>query len=215
MRLPPRGRSPSASRGERSGETGARRTATARGDRPRRIWGPIEAFDGTALAVRAAGPPDGPIVLFSHGFSLDMTTWREQWSDLGDEFRCIALDHRAHGRSEVPGTGDVSLRSMGRDLATVLDAVAPDRRVVVIGHSMGAMAILALAEQRPDLFGPRIGGVAFLGTSASDLLRGAMGGVTHLLRPRLGSVARPLAAWTASAGRSSPVRRRCRPSSRA
>jgi pimeloyl-ACP methyl ester carboxylesterase len=118
-----------------------------------------------------------------------MTTWREQWSDLGDEFRCIALDHRAHGRSEVPPSGDVSLRSMARDLATVLEAVAPDRRVVMIGHSMGAMAIIALAEQRPDLFGPRIAGVAFLGASASDLLRGAMGGVTDLLRPRLGSLA--------------------------
>ena len=151
--------------------------------------GPIEAFDGTELDVRAAGSQEGSILLVSHGFSLDMTTWREQWSDLGDEFRCIALDHRAHGRSEVPPTGDVSLRSMGRDLATVLDAVAPDRRVVIVGHSMGAMAILALAEQRPDLFGPRIGGIVLLGASASDLLRGAMGGVTDLLRPRLGSLA--------------------------
>jgi pimeloyl-ACP methyl ester carboxylesterase len=151
--------------------------------------GPIEAFDGTKLAVSAAGPADSPVVLFSHGFSLDMTTWREQWTDLGDEFRCVALDHRAHGRSEVPPTGDVTLRSMGRDLATVLDAVAPDRPAVLIGHSMGAMAILALAEQRPDLFGERIAGVALVGASASDLLRGAMGGVTELLRPRLGSLA--------------------------
>ena len=151
--------------------------------------GPVEAFDGTRLAVRAAGPTDGPLLLFSHGFSLDMTTWREQWADLGDEFRCVALDHRAHGHSDVPSTGDVGLRSMGRDLATVLEAVAPDRRVVVIGHSMGAMAILALAEQRPDLFGPTISGVVLLGASASDLLRGAMGGVTELLRPRLGSIA--------------------------
>jgi pimeloyl-ACP methyl ester carboxylesterase len=118
-----------------------------------------------------------------------MTTWREQWSDLGDEFRCVALDHRAHGRTEVPSSGDVTLRSMGRDLATVLDAVAPDRRAVLIGHSMGAMAILALAEQRPDLFGERIAGVALLGASASDLLRGALGGVTDVLRPRLGSLA--------------------------
>ena len=165
----------------------------AGGDRewgpPPEDLGPVEAFDGTRLAVRAAGPPDGPILLFSHGFSLDMTTWREQWSDLGDEFRCVALDHRAHGRSEIPPTGDVSLRSMGRDLVTVLDAVAPDRRVVLVGHSMGAMAVLAIAEQRPDLFGPKIAGVAFLGASASDLLRGAMGGVTELLRPRLGSLA--------------------------
>jgi pimeloyl-ACP methyl ester carboxylesterase len=127
--------------------------------------------------------------VFSHGFSLDMTTWREQWSDLADEFRCVALDHRAHGRSEVPPTGDISLRSMGRDLATVLDVVAPNRPAMLIGHSMGAMAILALAEQRPDLFGTRIAGVVLLGASASDLLRGAMGGVTELLRPRLGSLA--------------------------
>ncbi len=151
--------------------------------------GPIEAFDGTELAVRGAGPAEAPLLLFSHGFSLDMTTWREQWSDLGDEFRCVALDHRAHGRTEVPSTGDVTLRSMGRDLATVLDAVAPDRPAILIGHSMGAMAILALAEQRPDLFGERIAGVALLGASASDLLRGALGGVTDILRPRLGSLA--------------------------
>jgi pimeloyl-ACP methyl ester carboxylesterase len=151
--------------------------------------GPVAASDGTKLAVRAAGPPDGPLLLFSHGFSLDMTTWREQWSDLGDEFRCVALDHRAHGRSEVPATGDVSLRSMGRDLATVLEAVAPDRPAVLIGHSMGAMAILAMAEQRLDLFGTRVAGVALLGASAADLLRGAMGGVTERLRPRLGSLA--------------------------
>jgi pimeloyl-ACP methyl ester carboxylesterase len=170
-----------------------RRGRPAGGDRawgpPPEDLGPIEAFDGTELAVRAAGSQEGSILLFSHGFSLDMTTWREQWSDLGDEFRCIALDHRAHGRSELPSTGDVSLRSMGRDLATVLDAVAPDRRVVIVGHSMGAMAILAMAEQRPDLFGPRIAGVALIGASAADLLRGAMGGVTELLRPRLGSLA--------------------------
>ena len=151
--------------------------------------GPVVAFDGTELAVRAAGSPDAPLLLFSHGFSLDMTTWHQQWADLSDEFRCVALDHRAHGRSEVPPTGDVSLRSMGRDLATVLETIGTDRRVVLIGHSMGGMAILTLAEQRPDLFGDRIAGVALLGTSADDLLRGAMGNVSNLLRPRLGSFA--------------------------
>jgi pimeloyl-ACP methyl ester carboxylesterase len=151
--------------------------------------GPVRAFDGTRLAVRATGPAGAPVLLFSHGFSLDMTTWREQWTELSDAYRCLLLDHRGHGRSEIPASGDVSLRSMGRDLGSVLDALVPDGPVVVVGHSMGAMAILALAEQRPELFGPRIAGVAVLGASASDLLRGAMGGVTELLRPRLGSLA--------------------------
>jgi hypothetical protein len=44
--------------------------------------GPIVSFDGTELAVRAAGPVDAPVMLFVHGFSLDMTTWHEQWLDL-------------------------------------------------------------------------------------------------------------------------------------
>ncbi|HET9672393.1 MAG TPA: alpha/beta hydrolase [Actinomycetota bacterium] len=151
--------------------------------------GPISAFDGTGLAVRAAGDPRAPVLLFSHGFSLDMTTWREQWVELGDAFRCVALDHRAHGRSGIPETGDVTIRSMARDLASVLDAVAPEAPAILVGHSMGAIAILALAEQRPELFGPRVAGVALIGASASDLLRGAMGGVTELLRPRFGSLA--------------------------
>jgi pimeloyl-ACP methyl ester carboxylesterase len=78
---------------------------------------------------------------------------------------------------------------MGRDIAAVLDAVAPDRPALVIGHSMGAMAIVAMAEQRPEIFGSRIVGVALIGASSSDLLHGAMGSIVELLRPRLGTFA--------------------------
>jgi pimeloyl-ACP methyl ester carboxylesterase len=170
-----------------------RRRGSAGGDG---AWAPppddlgmVEAADGTKLAVRGAGPADAPVLLFSHGFSLDMTTWREQWGELAGDFRCVMLDHRAHGRSEVPVTADVSLRAMGRDLATVLDAVAPEAPAVVIGHSMGAMAILALADQRPDLFGARIAGIGIMGGAASHILRGAMTSVTDLLRPRRASIA--------------------------
>ena len=151
--------------------------------------GTIVAGDGTRLALRAAGPAGAPVLVFSHGFSLDMTTWREQWSDLGDDFRCVTVDHRAHGRSEVPVSADFTLRALARDLASVVDAVAPETPVVVIGHSMGGMAILALADERPELFGDRIAGVAILGGTASHLLRGVMGSVTELLRPRRASLA--------------------------
>jgi pimeloyl-ACP methyl ester carboxylesterase len=151
--------------------------------------GTVVSFDGTELAVRAAGDPASPVVLLSHGFSLDMSIWSETWPALADAFRVVALDHRGHGRSAVPAHGDLSLRSIGRDLAAVLDAVSPDRPAVVMGHSMGAMAILTLAELRPELIGPRVAGVALLGAASSDLLDGAMGSVTEFLRPRLGSFA--------------------------
>lgn len=158
-------------------------------DLPPEVLDPVIAFDGTQITVRAAGDPAAPLLVFAHGFSLDMSVWHEQWVDLSDDFRCVLMDHRSHGTSGRAAHGDLSLRSMGRDLAGVIDTVPPDRPVVVIGHSMGAMAILAMAEQRPELFGPRVAGVALIGGASSDLLRGTIGSVTELLRPRLGTFA--------------------------
>jgi len=150
--------------------------------------GMMPSFDGTELAVRAAGDPSGPVMILAHGFSLDMSVWCDVWPDLARRNRVVALDLRSHGASERAALGDLTLRAMGRDVAAVLDAVSPDRPAVLVGHSMGAIAILALAEQRPELFGPRISGVALIGAGSSDLLKGAMGSVTELLRPRLGSL---------------------------
>lgn len=137
--------------------------------------GPVTSFDGTALAVRAAGPPGAPVLLFSHGFSLDMTIWYYQWQAFSDRYRCVLVDHRAHGRSGLPPSGDFSLRAMGEDLGAVLEAVAPDGPAVLLGHSMGGMAILSLAELHPEEFGGRVAGVVLADTAASDLVRETLG----------------------------------------
>jgi len=150
--------------------------------------GPVSSFDGTQLAVRASGSASSPVLVFAHGFSLDMTTWHYQWTELSRRFRCVVFDFRSHGRSQRAARGDVSPSAFGHDLAAVLGAVVPERRAVVVGHSMGAMAILAMAESRPDLVAGRLAGAAFVGATANDLLRGAMGSITELLRPRIGSL---------------------------
>jgi pimeloyl-ACP methyl ester carboxylesterase len=150
--------------------------------------GPIASFDGTQLAVRAAGDPAAPLLLFVHGFSLDMSIWREQWIDLSIDHRCVVMDQRAHGTSAAPADGDLSVTAMARDVAAVLEAVAPGRRVVIVGHSMGAIAALAMAEVRPDLMATSVAGMVLVGTSASELVRGALGSITDLVRPRLASL---------------------------
>lgn len=155
---------------------------------PPQDLGPVRSFDGTELAVRASGTASSPVLVFAHGFSLDMTTWHYQWTELARRFRCVAFDFRSHGRSQRAAHGDVSPAAFGHDLAAVLDAVVPDDRALVVGHSMGAMAILAMAESRPDIVAGRLAGVAFAGAAANDLLRGAMGSITELLRPRVGSL---------------------------
>jgi pimeloyl-ACP methyl ester carboxylesterase len=147
--------------------------------------GMIRSFDGTELAVRTAGDRSQLAIVFAHGFGLDMTTWHDQWTGLSDRYRCVLFDFRSHGRSARAAGGDVSPAAFGHDLAAVLDAVSTEGRVLVVGHSMGSVAVLAAAESRPDLFGERIAGCVFAGAASSGLLRGAVGSIAGLMRPRL------------------------------
>jgi pimeloyl-ACP methyl ester carboxylesterase len=149
--------------------------------------GPVRSADGTELAVRGAGERSKPTIVFVHGFSLDMTTWHYQWTDLSDRFRCVLFDFRSHGRSGRAAGGDLSPVAFAQDLEAVIEGAAGGP-VLVVGHSMGAMSLLAMAETRPDLFDGPVAGVVFVGSAASDLVRGAFGSVTELLRPRLGSI---------------------------
>ena len=47
--------------------------------------------------------------------------------------------------------------------------IVPSGPVVLVGHSMGGMTIMALAAQHPELFGARVRGVALIATSAGHL----------------------------------------------
>jgi pimeloyl-ACP methyl ester carboxylesterase len=139
--------------------------------------GTVRSFDGTELAVRAAGPEDAPVVVFLHGVTLDLTTWYYQWRSFSERYRCVLYDQRAHGRSGLPPKGDYSVNSLGRDLEVVLDHAVPRGPAMLVGHSMGGMAILSLALERPEEFGNRVAGVVLADTGASDLLREVFGGL--------------------------------------
>jgi pimeloyl-ACP methyl ester carboxylesterase len=147
------------------------------GTLPPEDLGPVPSFDGTPLRVRAAGPKGAPTLVFLHGFSLDLTTWHYQWTTLSDRFRCVLYDARAHGGSGRPTSADFSLTAMGKDLHAVLDAVVGPGPVVLIGHSMGGMAVLSFARQFPEEFGGRVVGVVLADTAASDVLREVFGGL--------------------------------------
>ncbi|MGH2710416.1 MAG: alpha/beta fold hydrolase [Actinomycetota bacterium] len=137
---------------------------------------PVTSLDGTKLHVRAVGPEDAPVLVFLHGITLDMTTWHYQWRHFSDRYRCILVDLRAHGRSGRPPDGDYSLTAMGRDIKAVLDAAVPEGPAIILGHSMGGMALLAFALEFPEEFGSRVRGAVFVDTGASDLAREAFGG---------------------------------------
>ena len=51
----------------------------------------------------------------------------------------------------------------------MLDEAVPEGPVVLVGHSMGGMTIVALAEEHPELFGDRVVGVGLIATTAGGV----------------------------------------------
>jgi pimeloyl-ACP methyl ester carboxylesterase len=108
-------------------------------------------------------------VVFVHGYSLTLDSWHFQRAAYRGQVRAVFYDQRSHGRSGRSTPGHATIEQLGHDLLAVLDSVVPEGPIVLVGHSMGGMTIIALAEQHPELFGDRIVGVALISTTAGGL----------------------------------------------
>lgn len=112
------------------------------------VYPPSMRVNGVDLYVRESGQPEGVPVVLLHGFPFDRTLWDPQAAALEGEFRVVAYDARAHGRSG--GAGEpFAFEDFVDDLKGVLDALRIDRAVLV-GLSMGGYAVLRFAEREPS-----------------------------------------------------------------
>jgi pimeloyl-ACP methyl ester carboxylesterase len=132
----------------------------------------VVAEDGVPLHVEVDEPAtrESPLTMvFIHGYALNLDCWHFQRVAFRGLVRTVFYDQRSHGRSGRGSVTEATIDQLGRDLEAVLDAVVPDGRVVLVGHSMGGMTIAALAELRPDLFGDKVVGAALISTTAGGL----------------------------------------------
>jgi len=63
----------------------------------------VKTPDGVTIAAQEWGNPNGPEILFIHGFSQAWLSWARQVnSELAGEFRMVTYDLRGHGNSDKP-----------------------------------------------------------------------------------------------------------------
>ena len=133
----------------------------------------VTAYDGTPLHVEVDGPENADLtVVFSHGWMSDLTTWRLQREALrGTTLRRVFYDQRGHGRSGWTGLdrGETGVRQLADDLAAVIEAAAPTGHLLLVGHSMGGMTVIAFAGRHPEVMRHRVDGVLLCATTATPL----------------------------------------------
>jgi pimeloyl-ACP methyl ester carboxylesterase len=123
----------------------------------------IDGHDGGNIYVISRG--DGHPIVFAHGVTLSSRVWAKQFESIPPAgFRAIAFDGRGHGESTVGDSGH-SIDNIADDLRSVV--VGLDLHdAVLVGHSMGGMAVQAFAVRFPDVARARVAGYVLMSTAA-------------------------------------------------
>src|SRR6478672_5546942 len=104
--------------------------------------------------VTESGRPDGPAMVFAHGFGCDQNMWRFVAPAFEDRFRVILFDHAGAGGS-APDAYDVarhgSLEGYAQDVVELCRELGVTDGVFV-GHSVSAMIGVLADLQAPELF---------------------------------------------------------------
>ncbi|WP_051218132.1 alpha/beta fold hydrolase [Nocardioides insulae] len=114
----------------------------------------VSTTDGLSLAAFLHGGPAAedarPTVVLLHGYPDDHQVWDGVVSALAADHRVVTYDVRGAGASEAPrGRTGYRLTQLVADLEAVLDRVASEGAVHLVGHDWGSIAGWeAVAEPR-------------------------------------------------------------------
>jgi sigma-B regulation protein RsbQ len=104
--------------------------------------------------VHVGGNPDGPAIVFAHGFGCDQNMWRFVVPAFEDRYRTVLYDHVGFGGSDLDAF-DVERHDQLQGYAD--DAIDIIREldlgpVIYVGHSVASMIGVRAAITAPELF---------------------------------------------------------------
>jgi pimeloyl-ACP methyl ester carboxylesterase len=103
------------------------------------------------LHVMEAGPADGPLILFLHGFPEFWYSWRKQIGYFADKgYLVCAPDQRGYNLSDRPeGIGAYKVDELAKDVLDLIDCYGRDK-IFLVGHDWGAAVSWWLALKYPQ-----------------------------------------------------------------
>ena len=145
----------------------------------------LPSHDGGTIHVVSVGT--GPPIVLSHGVTLSVRTWVRQLETLPVEgFHVVAFDHRGHGSSKLGDSG-FSIDNLGDDIRTLVEGLDL-RDAVLVGHSMGGIAVQSFLLRHHEVAAERIKGVVLLSTLARVPLSGPRAAGLRALIDRLSEI---------------------------
>ena len=105
------------------------------------------------FSARAAGPTDGRLVLFLHGFPQTSWSWRHQLRALGERgYRAVAPDQRGYSpRARPEGVEHYRMHHLVTDVLAIADKLG-GHQFDLVGHDWGG----AVAWQFAGRYGTRL-----------------------------------------------------------
>ena len=104
------------------------------------------------LHYAAAGPSDGHVLLFLHGFPEFWYAWRNQLADLSDKYLCVAPDLPGYNLSSKPqDVARYRTKHLIDDVAAFAANFSGKRKFTLIAHDWGGALAWAFAIKRPEL----------------------------------------------------------------
>jgi len=129
-------------------------------------------------------------IFFCHGAGGNSTSWWQQITEFAREYRCLAHDHRAFGRTRCP-MAEFSVGRFADDACAVLDAAGVECAHFIC-QSMGGWTGVQMALRHPDrirslLLADTIGGIALPSGIAATRGMAARAAAAGARTPALGA----------------------------